>query len=59
MLTAAGQVSYATSFEFYLNRLGINFIEVPKENIWVEIGGNLRLIFKNREIGRASCRERV
>ena len=48
VLTAAGQVSHETSFEFYLNRLGINFIEVPKENIWVEIGGTLRLIFKNR-----------
>jgi len=48
VLTATGQVSHETSFEFYLNRLGINFIEVPKENIWAEIGGNLRLIFKNR-----------
>jgi hypothetical protein len=48
VLTAAGQVSNETSFEFYLNRLGINFIEVPKENIWVKIGGTLRLIFKNR-----------
>jgi hypothetical protein len=48
VLIAAGQVSNETSFEFYLNRLGINFIEVPKENIWVKIGGSLRLIFKNR-----------
>ena len=48
VLTATGPVSHETSFEFYLNRLGINFIEVPKENIWVEIGGTLRLIFKNR-----------
>jgi hypothetical protein len=48
VLTAAGQVSQETSFEFYLNRLGINLIEVPKENIWAEIGGNLRIIFKNR-----------
>ena len=37
VLIAAGQVSNETSFEFYLNRLGINFIEVPKENIWVKI----------------------
>ena len=48
VLTAAGQVSHDTSFEFYLNRLGINFIEAPKENIWAEIGGRLRIIFKNR-----------
>jgi hypothetical protein len=48
VLTAAGPASHETSFEFYLNRLGINFIEVPKEKIWVEIGGALRLIFKNR-----------
>jgi hypothetical protein len=48
VLTAAGQVSHETSFEFYLNRLGINFIESPKENIWAEIGGTLRIIFKNR-----------
>ncbi len=48
VLIAAGQVSNETSFEFYLNRLGINFIEVPKENIWVKTGGSLRLIFKNR-----------
>jgi len=48
VLTAAGQASHETSFEFYLNRLGINFIEVPKEKIWAEIGGTLKIIFKNR-----------
>jgi hypothetical protein len=48
VLTAAGQISHDTSFEFYLNRLGINEIEGPKENIWGEIGSTLRLIFKNR-----------
>jgi hypothetical protein len=48
MLIAAGQVSHETSFEFYLNRLGINFIEVPKEKIWADIGGTLKIIFKNR-----------
>jgi len=48
VLTAAGQVSHETSFEFYLNRLGINLIEIPRENIWAEIGGTLRLIFINR-----------
>jgi len=48
VLTASGQISHETSFEFYLNRLGINLIEVPKENIWAEIGGTLRIIFKNR-----------
>jgi hypothetical protein len=48
VLAAAGQVSHETSFEFYLNRSGINVIEGPKENIWGEIGSNLRLIFKNR-----------
>ncbi|MDD1695724.1 MAG: hypothetical protein LUQ54_02390 [Methanoregula sp.] len=48
VLTAAGQISHETSFEFYLNRLGINFIEVPKEKIWAETGGNLKIIFKNR-----------
>jgi hypothetical protein len=48
VLAAAGQVSHETSFEFYLNRLGINVIEGPKENIWGEIGSIVRLIFKNR-----------
>ncbi|MCX6684102.1 MAG: hypothetical protein NTZ37_05170 [Methanoregula sp.] len=48
VLTVAGQVSHETSFEFYLNRLGINHIEGPKENIWAELGGTLRIIFKNR-----------
>lgn len=48
VLAAAGQVSRETSFEFFLNRLGINIIEGPKENIWGEIGSTLRLIFKNR-----------
>jgi hypothetical protein len=48
VLTAAGQVLHETSFEFYLNRLGINFIEVPKEKLWTEIGGTLKIIFKNR-----------
>ena len=48
VLAAIGQVSHDTSFEFYLNRLGINVIEGPKENIWGEIGSTLRLIFKNR-----------
>lgn len=48
VLTVAGQVSHETSFEFYLNCLGINVIEGPRENIWGEIGSTLRLIFKNR-----------
>ena len=48
VLAATGQGSHETSFEFYLNRLGINIIEGPKENIWGEIGSTLRLIFKNR-----------
>lgn len=48
VLAVIGQVSHETSFEFYLNRLGINVIEGPKENIWGEIGSTLRLIFKNR-----------
>lgn len=48
ILSASGQVSHDTSFEFYINRLGINVIEGPKESIWAEIGGTLRLIFKNR-----------
>jgi len=48
VLAASGQVSHETTFEFYLNRLGINIIEGPKENIWGEIGSTLRLIFKNR-----------
>jgi len=48
VLAAAGQVSRETSFEFFINRLGINVIEGPKENIWGEIGSILRLIFKNR-----------
>lgn len=47
-LTAHDLSSHETSFEFYLNRLGINLIEIPRENIWAEIGGTLRLIFKNR-----------
>jgi len=48
VLTTTGLVSHETTFEFYLNRLGINLIEIPEENIWAEIGGTLRLIFKNR-----------
>ncbi len=48
VLSAMGMASPETSFEFYLNRLGINLIEIPRENIWAEIGGTLRLIFKNR-----------
>ncbi len=48
IMAVAGQASHETSFEFYLNRLGINTIEGPKENIWGEIGSTLRLIFKNR-----------
>jgi len=34
--------------EIYLNRSGINSIEVPRENARVECGGNLRLKFVNR-----------
>jgi hypothetical protein len=48
VLSATGMAFQETSFEFYLNRLGINLIEIPRENIWAEIGGTLRLIFINR-----------
>ena len=48
VLAATGPASQETSFEFYVNRLGINLIEIPRENIWAEVGGTLRLIFKNR-----------
>jgi len=48
VLAATGQASHETSFEFYLNRLGINIIEGPEETIWGEVGSTLRLIFKNR-----------
>lgn len=48
VLTAPDPGSHETSFEFFLNRLGINFIEIPGENVWAEIGGTLRLNFKNR-----------
>jgi hypothetical protein len=48
ILTVLDPGSQETSFEFYLNRLGINLIEIPRENVWAEIGGTLRLIFKNR-----------
>jgi len=48
ILTVQDPGSHETSFEFYLNRLGINLIEIPRENVWAEIGGTLRLIFKNR-----------
>jgi hypothetical protein len=49
ILTVHDSASHETSFEFYLNRLGINLIEIPRENIWAEIGGTLRLIFKTGE----------
>jgi len=48
ILTAQNPGSHETSFDFFLNRLGINLIEIPRENVWAEIGGTLRLIFKNR-----------
>ncbi|HZK30201.1 MAG TPA: hypothetical protein VFC43_03075 [Methanoregula sp.] len=48
ILTVQDPGLHETSFEFYLNRLGINLIEIPRENVWAEIGGTLRLIFKNR-----------
>src|SRR5674476_604579 len=48
VLTAQDLGSHETSFDFYLNRLGINLIEIPMENVWAEIGGILRLFFKNR-----------
>ena len=34
--------------EIHLNRLGINTIEIPKENSQVECGGVLKILFKNR-----------
>ncbi|MCK9590623.1 MAG: hypothetical protein M0Q91_01255 [Methanoregula sp.] len=48
ILTAQNPGIHENSFEFYLNRLGINLIEIPRENVWAEIGGTLRLIFINR-----------
>ncbi len=46
LLADAG--GYEQTYEIYLNRSGINSIEVPRGKIQVEVGGQLRLKFLNR-----------
>jgi hypothetical protein len=49
ILTASGSSSDSIKvYEIYLNRLGINSIETPKEPVQAEIGKTLHLNFLNR-----------
>jgi hypothetical protein len=45
---AQGQGADDSAYEVYLNRSGINSIEVPREEVVAETGGILRLKFLNR-----------
>jgi hypothetical protein len=47
-VAVAGEALRGRIFECYLNRSGINTIEVPREKVRAEIGGNLCLKFLNR-----------
>jgi len=47
-VAVAGEVVPGKIFECYLNRLGINSIEVPREQVRADIGGKLCLKFLNR-----------
>jgi hypothetical protein len=47
LISASGSVS-ETEYEIYLNRSGINSIDLPRGKITAEIGNNLRLKFLNR-----------
>ena len=48
MLVSAGNKEHEGTYEVYLNRSGINSIDLPREKIVAEIGGNLRIRFLNR-----------
>jgi hypothetical protein len=48
MVVSPGESSRETGYEIYLNRSGINSIDLPREKITVEFGHNLRLKFLNR-----------
>jgi len=48
MLVSAGNRENESTYEVYLNRSGINSIDLPREKIVAEIGGNLRIRFLNR-----------
>lgn len=47
-VAVAGEALPAKIFECYLNRSGINSIEVPREQVRADIGGKLCLKFLNR-----------
>ena len=47
-LISVGEGANGTGYEVFLNRSGINSIDVPREKIQAEIGNNLRLRFLNR-----------
>ena len=47
-LVVAGEIQDKKIVEVYLNRSGINSIEVPRENARAEIGTTLSLKFLNR-----------
>jgi hypothetical protein len=48
MMVSVGAGNSASGYEIYLNRSGINSIDLPREKILAEIGSNLRLKFLNR-----------
>jgi hypothetical protein len=48
MVISVGAGSSESGYEIYLNRSGINSIDLPREKILAEIGSNLRLKFLNR-----------
>jgi len=48
VLISAGTRTGDTGYEIFLNRSGINSIDLPREKILAEIGGFVRLHFLNR-----------
>ena len=48
MVISVGAGISESGYEIYLNRSGINSIDLPREKIHAEIGSNLRLKFLNR-----------
>jgi hypothetical protein len=48
MMVSAGNRENESTYEVYLNRSGINSIDLPREKIVAETGRNLRIRFLNR-----------
>jgi hypothetical protein len=48
MVVSAGNDGNESTYEVYLNRSGINSIDLPREKIVAETGGRLRIRFLNR-----------